>query len=194
MVNTRKDTDIEIIIEGCRNSENAMQTQLYYLSYPVIYNTIARYVTHDGEREDLLQETFIKAFNNIRKLKDNKLLFPWMKRIAVNLCLDKLKKDKKLQLSFDTYVENISVDEGEEYDQDPDGWVDLTMDDVNDVLDQLPAGFRTVFMLYAIENYSHKEIAQHIGTSESNSRTQYMRAKAAIKNLVKNKLQCKGMK
>lgn len=193
MVDTRKDTDIDIIIEGCRNNENAMQTQLYYLSYPVIYNTIARYVSHDGEKEDLLQETFIKAFNNIRKLKDNKLLMPWMKRIAVNLCLDKLKKDKKLQLSFETYIENRS-DETEEDDHDPDGWVDLTMDDVNEVLDQLPTGFRTVFMLYAIENYSHKEIAQHIGTSESNSRTQYMRAKAAIKNLVKNKLQCKGMK
>jgi RNA polymerase sigma factor (sigma-70 family) len=195
MVSTIKDTDIEEIVEGCRNNDNVMQTKLYYLAYPVIYNTIGRYVHDDGDKEDILQETFIKAFNNIKKLKDEKVLIPWMKRISINLCMDTLRKNKKLNLSFDQYIANRSVESEDETDEfDVDSVADITMDDVNEVLDQLPLGFRTVFMLYAIENYSHKEIAQQIGTSESNSKTQYMRAKVAIKNLVKQKFQCKKMK
>ncbi len=195
MVNTTKDTDIEEIIQGCRNHDNGMQTKLYYLYYPVIYNTVARYITDDGEKEDVLQETFIKVFNRISQLKDTQLLVPWMSRIAVNLCMDKIKKIKKLHLSFDLYLTNRSDGfEMEEEDLEEDDVAAITMEDVNEILNQLPNGFRTVFMLYAIENYSHKEIAQCIGTSESNSKTQYMRAKIAIKNLVKQKLECKRMK
>ncbi len=169
-----------------------MQTKLYYLYYPVIYNTIARYIVDDGDKEDILQETFIKIFNHIKKLKENNLLVPWMCRIAVNLCMDKLRKNKKLHLSSELYLANRS-DEHETEDLEVDSLNGITIEDVNEILDQLPNGFRTVFMLYAIENYSHKEIAQCIGTSESNSKTQYMRAKIAIKNLVKQKLECKGM-
>src|SRR5688572_23173828 len=195
MVNTIKDTEIEEIVEGCINNDRAMQTRLYYAYYPVIYNTIGRYINDDGDKEDILQETFIKAFNNIKKLKDQKVLIPWMKRISINLCMDKLRKNKKLNVSFDQYIANRSIETEDESDEfDVDCVVDITMDDVNEVLDQLPLGFRTVFMLYAIENYSHKEIAQQIGTSESNSKTQYMRAKVAIKNLVKQKFECKRMR
>jgi RNA polymerase sigma factor (sigma-70 family) len=190
-----KHTDTEEIIEGCRNNNNAMQTRLYYLYYPVIYTSVARYITDDGDKEDILQETFIKIFKHITKLKDKKLLVPWMRRIAVNLCMDRLKKNKKLHLSFDLYVINNSGSNEDETEDIEVDWLDgITMEDVNEVLNQLPNGFRTVFMLYAIENYSHKEIAQHIGTSESNSKTQYMRAKVAIKNLVKQKLECKRMR
>jgi RNA polymerase sigma factor (sigma-70 family) len=195
MADPIKHTDTEEIIEGCRNNNNAMQTRLYYLYYPVIYNSVTRYITDDGDKEDILQETFIKIFKHITKLKDEKLLVPWMRRIAVNLCMDRLKKNKKLHLSFDLYVINNSGANEDETDDIEVDWLDgITMEDVNEVLNQLPNGFRTVFMLYAIENYSHKEIAEHIGTSESNSKTQYMRAKVAIKNLVKQKLECKRMK
>ena|SRR5687768_1573623 len=195
MVNTIKDTEIEEIVEGCINNDRAMQTRLYYAYYPVIYNTIARYINDDGDKEDILQETFIKVFNNIAKLKDKSVVVPWMKRISVNLCMDTLRKNKKLNLSFDQYIANRSgEDEHEADDFDVESVTEITMDDVNEVLDQLPLGFRTVFMLYAIENFSHKEIAQQIGTSESNSKTQYMRAKVAIKNLVKQKFECKRMR
>lgn len=192
MVNIITDTEKEEIIEGCRNNDNVMQTKLYYLYYPVIYNTIARYIIDDGDKEDILQETFIKVFDHIKKLKDKKLLVPWMSRIAVNLCMDKLKKNKKLHLSFDLYVKNELVEhENKTEDLGDDCLTWITIDDVNEILNQLPNGFKTVFMLYAIENYSHKEIAKYIGTSESNSKTQYMRAKVAIKNLVKHQLECK---
>lgn len=195
MVNTIKDTEIEEIVEGCINNDRAMQTRLYYAYYPVIYNTIARYINDDGDKEDILQETFIKVFNHIGKLKDKSVVVPWMKRISVNLCMDTLRKNKKLNLSFDQYIANRSgEDEHEAEDFDVECVAEITMDDVNEVLDQLPLGFRTVFMLYAIENFSHKEIAQQIGTSESNSKTQYMRAKVAIKNLVKQKFECKRMR
>lgn len=195
MGNSIKHTDIDIIIEGCRNNNNAMQTKLYYLYYSAIYNTITRYIADDADRKDVLQETFIKVFNNIRKLKDENVLLPWMNRIAINLCMDHLRKDKKIHLSFDLYVANKSLENESDSDDMDDYYADgISIDDVNEVLDQLPNGFKTVFMLYAVENYSHKEIAQLIGTSESNSKTQYMRAKIAIKNLVKQKLECKRMK
>jgi len=172
-----------------------MQTKLYYVYYSAIYNTISRYIADDADRKDVLQETFIKVFNNIKKLKDTNVLVPWINRIAINLCMDKLRSEKKVTLSFDLYFTNKSLKNENENDDPDDYYADgISIDDVHEVLDQLPNGFKTVFMLYAVENYSHKEIAQLIGTSESNSKTQYMRAKIAIKNLVKQKIECKGMK
>lgn len=195
MGNTAKHTDHEVIIEGCKRNDNAMQTKLYYSCYSVVYNTVTRYISDEDDRKDVVQETFIKVFNNIIKLKDNNVLIPWMNRIAINLCMDKLRKDKKVHLSFDEYFTNKSFDNETESDDSDEYYAEgISIDDVHEVLDQLPNGFKTVFMLYAVENYSHKEIAQLIGTSESNSKTQYMRAKNAIRNLVKQKLECKGMK
>src|SRR5688572_25179357 len=153
MLNTTNDTDIKKIVEGCRNNNNAMQTRLYYLAYPLIYNTIGRYINDDGEKEDILQETFIKVFKHIGKLKDDQVVMPWMKRIAINLCMDTLRKNKKLNLSFDQYIANRPDEtENEPDDFDVESVSDITMEDVNEVLDQLPNGFKTVFMLYAIEN------------------------------------------
>lgn len=195
MGNTIKHTDTEVIIEGCKNNDSVMQTKLYYLCYPVIYNTIARYMPDDADRKDVLQLTFIKAFDQIRKLKDTKLLLPWMKRIAVNLAIDKLRTEKRRRLSFEFHLANSPNEDLHESDESEEYFADgISIDEVNEVLEQLPNGFRTVFMLYAIENYSHKEIAQLIGTSESNSKTQFMRAKIAIKNLIKQKMECKKMR
>ncbi len=195
MGDTIKHTDTEVIIEGCKNNDSVMQTKLYYLCYPVIYNTIARYLPDDADRKDVLQLTFIKVFDHIRKLKDNASLLPWMKKIAVNISVDKLRVDKRRRLSFDLHLANQPVEDINENDDLGDYYADgISIDEVNEVLDQLPNGFRTVFMLYTIENYSHKEIAQLIGTSESNSKTQFMRAKIAIKNLIKQKMECKRMR
>jgi len=194
MDNSVKYIDTEKIIEGCINNDRVMQTRLYYLYYPIINKTISRYISDDGDKGDILQESFIKIFNHIKKLKDPQSVVPWMNRIAINLCMDKLKKNKRTQLSFDLYVEQSVSDNTHDLDLENDEQFTLTMDDVNEVLEQLPNGFKTVFMLYAIENYSHKEIGQLIGTTESNSKTQYMRAKAAIKNLVNQNLECKRKK
>lgn len=194
MDNSVKYIDTEKIIEGCINNDRVMQTRLYYLYYPIIYKTVTRYINDDGDKEDILQEAFIKIFNHIKKLKDPQLVVPWMNRIAINLCMDKLRKNKRLQLSFEMYVEQEKGVGKEEWDGDDEEQITLTMDDVSEVMDQLPNGFKTVFMLYAIENYSHKEIGQLIGTTESNSKTQYMRAKLAIKNLVNQNLECKRKK
>jgi RNA polymerase sigma factor (sigma-70 family) len=194
MGNSVKHTDAEVIIEGCKKNDSSMQTKLYYSYYSVLYTTIARYIADDDDRKDVVQETFIKVFDNITKLKDNNVLIPWMNRIGINLCMDKLRKDKKVNLSFDLYAANKNLEQENDDDSDEYYAEGISIDDVHEVLDQLPNGFKTVFMLYAVENYSHKEIAQMIGTSESNSKTQYMRAKLAIKNLVKQKLECKGMR
>lgn len=195
MGNTIKHTDTEVIVEGCKNNDTVMQTKLYYLCYPIVYNTIARYLPDDADRKDVLQEAFIKVFDNIRKLKDNNLLLPWMKKIAVNLSIDKIRTDKRRKLSFDTHIASTPPQDAQEGEESEEYYAEgISIEEVNEVLEQLPNGFRTVFMLYTIENYSHKEIAQLIGTSESNSKTQFMRAKIAIKNLIKQKIECKRMR
>ncbi len=195
MDNSVKYTDTEKIVEGCINNDRVMQTKLYYLYYPVIHKTVSRYINDDGDKQDILQESFIKIFDHIKKLKETQSLIPWMNRIAINLCMDKLKKNKRTQLSFDMYVVQATEESKNDWTETAgEENVTLSMDEVNEVLEQLPNGFKTVFMLYAIENYSHKEIAQMIGTSESNSKTQYMRAKTAIKNLVNKNLECKRKK
>jgi RNA polymerase sigma-70 factor (ECF subfamily) len=195
MTNRISDYDREEIVKGCMNDDRAMQTRLFNLYYPGVYTTVSRYVTDDGDRDDIIQETFIKVFKGLRQLKDIKLLAPWINRIAVNLCMDQFKKNKKLDLSKQAYTQDGYMETDGGFDE-TDTYLlsNITMEDVNSILDELPTGFRTVFMLYAVENYSHKEIAKQLGTSESNSKTQYMRAKAAIKKLVNTKMECKKKK
>jgi RNA polymerase sigma-70 factor (ECF subfamily) len=128
--------------------------------------------------EDALQDGFIKVFVNLLNYKNSGVLEGWIRRIIVNTCLDELKKNKKLLL-------NVSVEEVE-YKLESNDFVQEQMmaDDLMKLIQDMPAGYRVIFNMFAIEGYAHQEIATQLGISESTSKSQYLRARAYLKNRI----------
>lgn len=138
-----------------------------------------RIVNQAAEAEDVMQEAFLSAFRNIESYKGEVSFGAWLKRIVINRSLDHLKK-KRVKL------EEIN----EKTTQIPDFQMELkevNMEAVKNAIQQLPDGYRVVLSLYLIEGYDHEEISEILGISNSNSRTQFLRAKNKLRELLKNK-------
>lgn len=166
------------IIEDCKSGNQYAYNQVYYSCAKGVFNSIIRIVNQREEAEDILQETFISAFNNIENFRNESSLFGWIKRIAINKSLNSLKK-RKLQWS-EIPIDNLNIEEEESK------WNKITLK-VNDIakeLNNLPNGYRLIISLYLFEGYSHKEIAKELDISESTSRTQYIRGKKKLRELL----------
>jgi RNA polymerase sigma-70 factor (ECF subfamily) len=130
--------------------------------------------------QDVLQDAFVKIFTHIGNYKSEGAFEGWLKKIAVNTCLDQLRKDKKL-------LTDVSLDDVSHKLAHQDYSVEKLMaDDLLKLVQALPDGYRTVFNLFAIEGYSHQEISVQLGISESTSKTQYLRARAYLKDRIEN--------
>lgn len=142
-----------------------------------------RYASSKEEAEDMMQEGFIKVFDNLKRFRMESSLQTWITRIMINTALNHLKVAKRLRLE--------SLDQLTEQDMPMPSEVQLHQYDsrvVMDCIQQLPDGYRVVLNLYAIEGFSHKEIASQLGINESTSRSQFARAK----NLLMKKLEQVG--
>jgi RNA polymerase sigma factor (sigma-70 family) len=164
------------IIDQCREGSKKAQFQLYKLYYKAMYNVSLRIVNDEMEAEDIMQESFLKAFKKIDTYKGEVSFGSWLKKIVVNSCLDCLKK-KKVQ--FDQIDERIL--------EMPDeitvgGEVNINI--IKKAIHSLPDGYRTILSLYLIEGYDHDEISTILGISNSASRTQFSRAKNKLREML----------
>ncbi len=132
-----------------------------------------RYARHQMEAEDLLQDAFIKVYNNISKFEHKGSFEGWIRRIVVNTALKNYSKK-----SF-TY-EQIGVEEQPENSAPPEVYAHLHEEELLKLVAALPDGYRVVFNLYAIEGYSHKEISEMLGCQESTSRSQLVKARKLL--------------
>lgn len=137
-----------------------------------------RYADRSEEAEDMLQNGFIRVFEKMDTFKGTGSLEGWIRRIVVNESLTYLRKNKAMQM-------NIDIDDAK-YKIPGNSHVGESMNekDLLKIIQQLPAGFRTIFNMYAIEGYSHKEIAEQLGISEGTSKSQYSRAKTHLQNII----------
>ena len=135
----------------------------------------------DDEAQDVLQDGFIKVYDNLHKYENKGSLEGWVRRIIVNTALDQIRKNKK-------YMDNVDVDTVGYLLVDKSFIVEeLEADDLLKIINKLPGGYRVVFNLFAIEGYSHKEIAAKLEISESTSKSQYSRARKILRAvLLKN--------
>ena len=164
------------LIEQCRRGNSKAQFQMYKLYYKSMYSVCLRIVNDEGEAEDIMQESFLKAFRKIDTYRGEVSFGAWLKKIVINRSLDHLKK-KKVQ--FEEVSTRMQLpDDNEEYRE-----VDL--EQIKKAIRSLPDGYRTILSLHLIEGYDHEEISEILGISNSASRTQYSRAKAKLKELLK---------
>jgi RNA polymerase sigma-70 factor (ECF subfamily) len=144
-----------------------------------MYNVAVRIVNHVGEAEDVLQDAFLDAFQKIHDFRQTSTFGAWLKQIVINRALNQLRNRKVQWID----IEEISdVPEDEICDEDK---INYDVQRVHCAIQQLPDGFRTVLCLYLLEGYDHEEIAEVLGIAESTSRTQYIRAKKRLLEILK---------
>ncbi len=165
------------LVKKCLSGNKKAQKQLFDLYAPQMMTVCHRYANRNDQAIDMLQEGFIRVFSNLDKFSHSGSLGGWIRTVMVNNALTTLRREKKF--SF-----NESIDDHTELDSGGDTLSDLNLQELLALISSLPTGYRTVFNMYAIEGYSHKEIAELLKISESTSKTQYRKAKLRLQKLI----------
>ena len=167
------------LIESCIKGDRAAQKVLYDRLAPRMFPVCIRYVGDRERAEDILQEGFITLFTRLDTYKGEGSFEGWARKIFVTTALMELRRKDALKMSDDLEMARGMKTETVTQLQSI-GYKDLMK-----LITQLPPGFRTVFNMYAIEGYSHKEIGEILGISETTSRTQLSRARQWLQNRIK---------
>ena len=153
---------------------------LYERYSKAMYNTALRIAGNRTDAEDILQESFIDAFAQLRSFENKSTFGAWLKQIVVFKTITLLKKRRlsftDLEKETEEWVEETATDENE---------IEFTVQNVKKAMTQLPDGYRTVLSLYLLEGYDHEEIAEIMRISQSTVRTQYKRGKQKLLQLLK---------
>lgn len=174
---------LDAILKGCKKQQASAQKELYEMYRDILFGICRRYVKSEQDAEDVFIEGFFKIYKNIGSFKGAGSFEGWMKRIIINESLMFLRKRKHFHLSIET--DNVQIK------MDATALNQLQYNDVIKLLDLLPTGYRTVFNLYVVEGYKHREIAELLGISINTSKSQLILAKKRLQGLVKKKLNYK---
>lgn len=165
------------LIKGCLRRDANAQRQLYDTFSSKMYSICYRYVKDSMEAEDILVTSFMKVFDKINQFKSEGSFEGWIRRIVVNEALTYLRRNRSMYLETEL----------EQADREPDYNMlsdHLEAEDLMNMIKELPTGYRIVFNLYAIDGYSHKEIADQLGISENTSKSQLSRARTYLQKML----------
>jgi RNA polymerase sigma factor (sigma-70 family) len=169
------------ILEACIQENRAAQRQLYEGYAPKLFALAIRYMKNRDDAQDVLQDAFVKIFKNLQNFRNECPLEGWLKRIVVNTALKALQKNKQMHLvDIGDWSEDANVVTTVNL-----GLENLSMAALNNLIDQLPDGCRTIFNLYAIEGYKHHEIADLLSIAEGTSKSQFSRARQILMDKMK---------
>ena len=164
-----------LLIEECKRGSRKAQFKLYKQYSRAMYNLAYRFMNNREDSEDILQETFIECFRNIRSFRSESTFGLWLRTILINRCINHLRR-KKVDLLYYENVPEFSAEEESE--------IILDTSVIFKNIEKLPDGYRIILTLYLIEGYDHTEIAQILGITESTSKSQYSRAKNKLKEMI----------
>ncbi len=166
------------LIVQSQQGDQAAMSSLYGLYAKAMYNICRRMMGDEEEAKDLLQESFIDAFQKLPKLREVNTFSSWIKRIVINNCINAIRKKK---------LDTASMEEGQDYieeEVDDFEYTNFQASQIMSCIDLLPEGCKTVLNLYLFEGYDHKEIGEILGVTESASKAQYCKAKARIRKIL----------
>jgi RNA polymerase sigma factor (sigma-70 family) len=165
------------LIKGCLQRERTAQKRLYETYSSKMYALCYRYVRDPMQAEDILVTAFMKVFDKIGQFKQEGSFEGWIRRIVVNEALTHLRRNRTMYLETDLEA----ADREPDYDKLGDH---LEAEDLLNMIQEMPAGYRIVFNMYAIDGYSHKEIAEQLGISENTSKSQLSRARVYLQKML----------
>ena len=167
------------LIESCREGDRAAQKVLYERLAPRMFPVCIRYIGDREAAEDVLQDGFVTLFTRLDSYKGEGSFEGWARKIFVTTALMELRRKDALKMSDELDVVRGMKSETVSQLQS------IGYKDIMNLITQLPPGFRTVFNLYAVEGFTHKDIGEMLGISETTSRTQLSRARAWLQNKIK---------
>ena len=166
----------EQLVNKCLEKDTLAQKQLFDFYSKRMMGVCLRYAKNSEEAQDVLQMGFIKVFEKLEMYKHQGSLEGWIRKVIVNTALDNIRKNKKLMNNIE--IEKVDY---QLHNYDESVLEALSAEDLLRVIQEMPTGFRTVFNMYAIEGFSHKEIAEKLNISVSTSKSQFSRARAYMK-------------
>ena len=176
------DKHYNLVVE-CKQGSKKACYELYRLYAKAMLNVAFRIVGDSAEAEDVLQEAFLDAFNKIKDFRQDTTFGLWIKQIVVNRSINLLRKRRLELVDLEgEQIENIAEQEFEDDEE-----VQYKVEIVKEAIKQLPEGYRLVITLYLLEGYDHEEIAQVLKITENTSRTQFMRAKRKLIEILRIK-------
>ena len=155
------------------------QNELYQLHYRRIYNTCLRIIGNSMDAEEVMHDVFLKLFDNMDHLQDEETFYSWSRSIAIRTSIDRIRKKKPV---FEP-VDNLSV-----ADEEPDEEPELSVESVKRELNNLPDGYRIVVSMRLFEECEFEEIAQALQIKESTARSQYIRGRDKLAEMLKSKI------
>src|ERR1700722_2906257 len=165
------------IIQGCVNGERKFQQILYNTFSGKMFSVCLRYSNEYNSAQDLLQEGFVKVFRNIEKFRSEGSFEGWVRRIFVNTAIEHYRKQVNMYALHDSEVKYYEYYEENALET-------LKHQDIMKMIQKLSDGYRTVFNLYVVEGYSHKEIGDMLGISEGTSKSQLARARYLLQRMI----------
>jgi len=169
----------QLLIAGCKRGESWARKKLYELYAPVMMSVCMRYVHDRDTAQDILQEGFIKVYTKFDMFSEKGSLGGWMRRVFVTTALEYLRHNDALKLSVSIDDYNDTLDN-----YDISALEQISADELMACIGRLPDGYRTIFNLFAIEGYSHSEIAKILNIQESTSRSQFLRGRKLLQKIV----------
>lgn len=166
--------DHKELVRDCLKGKKEAQKKLYELFAASMYGICYRYTKSVTDAEDVLQEGFVKVFNNLHQYRNDGELGAWIRRIIVNTALTYLKQSKRYSADLSYEEMNLHPVSAE----NPD--INLGVKELADLIRQLPTGCQAIFNLHAVEGYTHVEIGEILGIHEGTSRSQYARARSIM--------------
>ena len=166
------------LIKGCIEGDRQMQKELYARFAPKMYAVCLRYANNNNDAQDLLQEGFIKVYKNLHRFRAEGSFEGWIRRVFINSSIEHYRRKVQNLATVSEKEENTI--EG----TDISALDTLAEKDILNLIQQLSPGYRTVFNLYVVEGYSHKDIGEKLGISEGTSKSQLARAKSILQKKV----------
>lgn len=165
------------LLKGCQRGRSTAQEALYQKYYGYVLSIALRYAPEDEVAREILNDTFLKVFTEPERFELGRPFRPWLSRIVVNTAVSRFRKDKK-------HLRQADISEVRQASLDENALDAMAAEEIINLLQQLPDIHRLTFNLYELEGYSHKEIADQLGISESTSRSNLSRAKVKLQQLI----------
>lgn len=163
-------------IEAVKNKDNRAFKVLYQKCIPYVYTLTQRHIANDGDIQDVIQEVFARVFLSIKTFDPDKGEFKsWLRRLTINQCYQYYRKDRFMTL-------HIELDDTHEITDETLPLNDLSKEDIEKLLEKMPDGYRRVFLLVVIDEFSHKEVGDLLDISPEASRSQLFRAKTWLRH------------
>lgn len=177
MVSEVKDIHAALIAK-CRNGNRFAQSEIYRLYAKAMFHVSWRIVQNREDAEDILQESFVDAFGKIQAFRGDSTFGAWLKRIVINKSINFVNKKKLVTTELQETIQLIDEEQPETAPPD------VSVEEIKRAMNNLSDGYRIIFSLYMFEDYSHKQIADTLGITESTSKSQLNRAKKRLAELL----------